>query len=85
MNEEGRLERGVGFVPRLRCPACGAETFYVLPAAGGGEVLSCSACDCAVNTGTATALEEIKQEIGALREELNRVRRALNFLQQRMR
>ena len=68
-----------------RCPGCGAESFLV-SATDAGPVLACAACGTALGGAAgAEELAELKRELQLVREELTRLRQAVNFLNQRVR
>lgn len=67
-----------------RCPGCGGETFRVEE--GGVEaLLACAACGRALGAAAGPRLAGLEQELRLVREELNRLRQAVNFLNQRVR
>jgi hypothetical protein len=48
-------------------------------------VLTCSGCDTVLGAAAGARLAELQHEVQLVREELNRLRQAVNFLNQRVR
>jgi hypothetical protein len=66
------------------CPQCQAETFRVDETAA-GPVLACAACGRALGAASEIRLSAVERELQGIREELARLRQAVNFLNQRVR
>ncbi len=72
-----------------RCPGCGGEAFRVEDAVVEADaVLACASCGRAVGAACGALIEplaELAREVRQLREEVVRLRQAVNFLNQRVR
>jgi hypothetical protein len=66
------------------CPDCAGEAFRVEDA-DGECVLACASCGRALGAAPGAGLAELGREIQLVREELARLRQAVNFLNQRVR
>ena len=67
-----------------KCPDCQGEAFRV-DETGAGPVLACAGCGRALGAASAVRLADIERELLQVREELARLRQAVNFLNQRVR
>ena len=66
------------------CPQCQGDTFRVDETAA-GSVLACATCGRALGPGSELRLSTLEREVRQIREELARLRQAVNFLNQRVR
>lgn len=69
---------------RWTCPACGDECFTV-EQVDGVRVLTCVGCGQAGGTAPESRVAALEHELELLRTEVNRLRQAVNFLNQRVR
>ena len=68
----------------VRCGECGGEAFRLAAVEEGGRVV-CDGCGQEIEPPWEPAIAEVRADLRSLREELNRLRRAVNFLNQRVR
>ncbi len=66
------------------CPGCQSQAFRV-DETGAGPILACAGCGRAIGAASAVRLAELERELLQVREELARLRQAVNFLNQRVR
>ena len=66
------------------CPGCRGDTFRV-DETEAGPVLACAACGQTLGPAPAARLADLERELQQIRDELGRLRQAVNFLNQRVR
>ena len=66
------------------CSACRGDTFRV-DETEAGPILACAKCGRALGAAPAARLADLERELQQIRDELGRLRQAVNFLNQRVR
>ncbi len=66
------------------CPSCGGDAFHVQETVP-EPLIACVACGRALGVAPGARLDALAREVQAVRDELARLRQAVNFLNQRVR